>query len=73
MSEELAPPPGSKNQTRRRKTNSRLDFLDEWQYRIFKVIVFLVFVVYSLQFLDEKTHLSTAVVAVWRYFKSLLS
>ena len=72
MSEQLAPSPKPKSVTKRRKRH-RLDFLDDWQYRIFKVIVFLVFVVYSLQFLDDKTHISTAIVAVWRYLKSLLS
>jgi hypothetical protein len=63
----------AQTQPKRRKTkHSRLDFLDEWQYRIFKVIVFVVFIVYSLEFLDDKTHISTAIVAVWRYLRSLL-
>jgi len=57
--------------SKRRKINrERLDFLDDWQYRIFKVIVFVIFVVYSLQFLDDKIHVSKALGAIWRYLKN---
>lgn len=54
---------------RKRLDRERLDFLDDWQYRIFKVIVFIIFVVYSLQFLDDKIHLSKPLAALWRYLK----
>jgi hypothetical protein len=60
--------------SKRKKLNrERLDFLDDWQYRIFKVIVFIIFVVYSLQFLDDKIHVSKPLEAIWRYLKSWLS
>lgn len=57
--------------SKRRKLNhKRFDFLDDWQYQIFKVIVFIIFVVYSLQFLDDKIHVSKLLEAIWRYLKN---
>ena len=57
--------------SRRRKLNRKsLDFLDDWKYRIFKVIVFIIFVVYSLQFLDDKIHVTRPLGTIWRYLKS---
>jgi hypothetical protein len=57
--------------SKRKKLNrERLDYLDEWQYRIFKVVLFITFVVYSVQFLDDKIHFSRPLAAVWRYLKT---
>jgi hypothetical protein len=71
MSDELAPNPKSKSPTKRRK-RERLDFLDVWQYQIFRVIVFFIFLVYAAQFLDYKIHVTKLLQGIWRYLKSLL-
>lgn len=70
MSDEPARNPKSKFPSKRRKRRN-LDFLDDWQYKLFQIIVFLIFVVYSVQFLDDKIHVTKLLRGIWRYFKSL--
>jgi len=58
--------------SKQRYSESSLGWIDEWQYRIFKVIVFVIFVVYAVQFLDNHIHLTHMLIAFYGYMKSLL-
>jgi hypothetical protein len=49
-------------------SNRPRDPFDDWQYLIFRVILFIIFVHLALQFLDDHTHLFNKIKVLYDFF-----